>query len=171
MATRIRLQRHGKKGKPFYYIVAADQRSKRDGKFIERFGSYNPTTNPATIEMDFDRALHWVKVGADPSDTARAILSYRGVLHKAHLDKGVLKGAMTQEQADAKFAKWLEEKDGKNEGKKERLSKAADSDRKKRLAAEAEVSAKRAAELAAKANPPAAEESTSEESTEENSAE
>lgn len=153
MATRIRLQRHGKKGKPFFYIVAADSRSKRDGKYIERVGSYNPNTNPATIEIDFERTLHWVKVGAEPSDTAKAILSYKGVMYKNHLDKGVLKGALTQEQADAKFAKWLEEKEAKIQGKKDGLSKSADADRKKKLAAEAEANEKRAAELAAKLNP------------------
>ena len=110
MPTKIRLQRHGKKGKPFYQIVAADARAKRDGKFIEKLGIYNPNTNPATIEIDFEKTLQWVKSGAQPTDTMRAILSYKGVLYKDHLDRGVAKGAHTQEQADAKFEQWLNEK-------------------------------------------------------------
>ena len=110
MATRIRLQRHGKKGKPFFHIVVADSRARRDGRFIEKLGIYNPNTNPATIDLDFDRSVHWVSTGAQASDTARAILSYKGVLMKEHLMRGVLKGAMTQEQMEAKFAKWEEEK-------------------------------------------------------------
>lgn len=145
MAVRIRLQRHGKKGKPFYHIVVADGRSKRDGRYIERIGSYNPNVNPATIDLNFDRALHWVKVGADPSDTMRAILSYKGVLMKNHLDRGVIKGAMTQEQADAKFAKWLEEKEGKIAAKSDRVAKEAEDAKKKALAAESEALAKKQA--------------------------
>ena len=113
MATRIRLQRHGKKGKAFYHIVAADSRAKRDGKFIEKLGTYNPNTNPATIDMDFDRTLHWVQVGAEMTDTARAILSYKGVLYKNHLINGVKKGALTDEQVEERFAAWLKEKEDK----------------------------------------------------------
>ena len=119
MATKIRLQRFGKKGKPFFHVVVADSRSPRDGKFIERLGSYNPNTNPATIEINFERTLEWVNSGAQPTDTARAILSYKGVLYKKHLQGGVLKGALTVEQADAKFAQWLETKAAQIEGKKE----------------------------------------------------
>lgn len=145
MPAKIRLQRHGKKGKAFYYIVAADGRSKRDGRYIERFGSYNPNTNPATIEMDFDRALYWVKQGAQPTDTMRAMLSYRGVLYKNHLDRGVLKGALTQEEADKRFAKWMEEKQAKIDAKTEGLDKKAADERKERLAAEKAVSDARAA--------------------------
>lgn len=145
MATRIRLQRHGKKGKPFFHIVVADERSKRDGRFIEKLGTYNPNTNPATIDLNFDRSLHWVGVGAQPSDTARAILSYKGVLMKDHLQRGVQKGALTQEQAEAKFAKWLDEKYSKIEGKKTGLSKAREEEEKARLAAEREVNRARAA--------------------------
>ena len=145
MPAKIRLQRHGKKGKAFYYIVAADGRAKRDGRYIERFGSYNPNTNPATIEMDFDRALYWVKQGAQPTDTMRAMLSYRGVLYKNHLDRGVLKGAFTQEEADKRFAKWMEEKQGKIDAKAEGLDKKAAEERKARLAAEKAVSDARAA--------------------------
>ncbi|HET8829323.1 MAG TPA: 30S ribosomal protein S16, partial [Pelobium sp.] len=106
MATKIRLQRHGKKGKPFYYIVVADSRSPRDGKFIERLGSYNPNTNPATIVLNFDSDVKWVTTGATPTDTAKTILSNEGVLYKKHLNGGITKGALTQEQADAKFATW-----------------------------------------------------------------
>ena len=97
MATKIRLQRHGKKGKPFYYVVVADSRAPRDGRFIERLGSYNPNTNPATIDINFDKTLDWVNKGAQPTDTCRAILSYKGVLYKKHLEGGVKKGALTAE--------------------------------------------------------------------------
>ena len=123
MATKIRLQRSGKKGKPFYHVVVADARAPRDGKFIERLGSYNPNTNPATIEINFEKALDWVNKGAQPTDTCRAILSYKGILYKKHLEGGVKKGALTEEQAEAKFAQWLEGKAIKIEGKKEILSK------------------------------------------------
>ncbi len=163
MAVRIRLQRHGKKGRPFYHIVIADGRSKRDGRYIERIGSYNPNINPAIIDLDFDRALHWVKVGAEPSDTMRAILSYKGVLMKNHLDRGVIKGAMTQDQAEAKFAKWLDEKENKISSKTDNLKKAEDAARKKAFDIESETLAKRqalqneAAEAAAAAAAPAPE--------------
>jgi len=157
MPTKIRLQRHGKKRYAFYHVVVADSRAPRDGKFIEKLGTYNPNNNPATIDIDFDRALHWVKTGAQPTDTCKALLSYKGVIHKNHLDKGVLKGAMTQEQADKKFAAWLEEKGGKIDGKKDALAKAADAEAKARFAAEQEANAKKAAEVAAK-NAPLAEE-------------
>lgn len=145
MAVRIRLQRHGKKGRPFYHIVIADGRSKRDGRYIERIGSYNPNINPAIIDLDFDRSLHWVKVGAEPSDTMRAILSYKGVLMKNHLDRGVIKGAMTQDQAEAKFAKWLDEKENKISSKTDNLKKAEDAARKKAFDIESETLAKRQA--------------------------
>ena len=150
MPTKIRLQRHGKKGKPFYQIVAADARAKRDGKFIEKLGIYNPNTNPATIEIDFEKTLQWVKSGAQPTDTMRAILSYKGVLYKDHLDRGVAKGAHTQEQADAKFEQWLNEKQSKIQGKADGLAKAAADEAKKRLAAEKEVNETRAKAIAAK---------------------
>lgn len=154
MPTKIRLQRHGKKRFAFYHVVVADSRAPRDGKFIEKLGTYNPNTNPATIDIDFDRTLHWFKTGAQPTDTCKALLSYKGVVYKNHLDKGVLKGAMTQEQADKKFAAWLEEKAGKIDGKKDKLAKAADADAKARFAAEQEANAKKAAEVAAKMAPP-----------------
>jgi small subunit ribosomal protein S16 len=127
MATRIRLQRHGKKGKPFFHVVAADARSKRDGKFIEKLGTYNPNTNPATIEINFDRTLHWVQVGAEMSDTARALLSYKGILYKNHLVNGVKKGALTAEEVETRFAVWEAEKATKIEAKKDVLGKNADS--------------------------------------------
>ena len=145
MSVKIRLQRHGKKGKPFYWIVAADARSKRDGRFLEKLGIYNPNTNPATIDLNVDQAVQWLHNGAQPTDTARAILSYKGALMKHHLDGGVRKGALTQEQADAKLAKWLEEKAGKVTAKKEGLSKAQEAAKAKALKAEKEANDKRAA--------------------------
>ncbi|OYQ43787.1 30S ribosomal protein S16 [Flavobacterium aurantiibacter] len=168
MAVKIRLQRHGKKGKPFYWVVAADARSKRDGRYLEKLGTYNPNTNPATIDLNIDNAVQWLHNGAQPTDTARAILSYKGVLLKHHLDGGVRKGALTQEQADAKFAAWLEEKAGKVDAKKDNLSKAKADAKAKALAAEKAVNEKRAnaaaeAEAAAKAEAEAAENAAAEE--------
>ena len=144
MSVKIRLQRHGKKGKPFYWIVAADARAKRDGKFLEKIGTYNPTTNPATIDLNLDQAVQWLHNGAQPTDTARAILSYKGALLKHHLDGGVRKGALTQEQADAKLAKWIEEKASKVESKKEGLTKKQQEAKEKALKAEKEANEKRA---------------------------
>ncbi|GAA4203787.1 hypothetical protein GCM10022289_20600 [Pedobacter jeongneungensis] len=166
MATKIRLQRFGKKGKPFFHVVVADSRSPRDGKFIERLGSYNPNTNPATIEINFEKTLAWVNNGAEPTDTARAILSYKGVLYKKHLEGGVKKGALTQEQADEKFAAWLDAKSGKISGKSEGLAASKADLRKAALAAEAKKKEDRAAAIAAK-NAPVAEEVVEEEATEE----
>ncbi len=148
MATKIRLARHGKKGKPFYHIVTADSRAKRDGRYIERIGSYNPNTNPATIDIDIDRAMYWVGVGAQPTDTVRAMLSYKGVLYKNHLLNGVKKGALTNEQAEEKFAKWLSEKEAKIENKISSLAKEEDKTAKAKLASEKEKSEARAAALA-----------------------
>ena len=165
MATKIRLQRHGKKGRPFYYIVVADARAPRDGRFIERLGSYNPNTNPATIDINFDKTLDWVNSGAQPTDTCRAILSYKGVLYKKHLQGGVKKGALTDEQAEAKFTAWLEQKDGKITGKKDNLGKAKEDARKAALAAEAKKKEDRAAAIVAKNTLPA--EEVAEEVTEE----
>ena len=124
MPVKIRLQRHGKKGKPYYWIVAADSRSKRDGKYLEKLGAYNPNTNPATIELDVNGAVQWLQNGAQPTDTAKAILSYKGAMLKNHLAGGVRKGALTEEQAEEKFNAWLEEKASKVEAKTEGLSKA-----------------------------------------------
>jgi small subunit ribosomal protein S16 len=148
MSVKIRLQRHGKKGKPFYWVVAADARSKRDGKYLEKIGTYNPNTNPATIELNIDSAVQWLHNGAQPTDTAKAILSYKGALLKHHLDGGVRKGALTQEQADAKLATWLEAKAGKVDSKKEGLSKAESAVKAKALKAEKEANAKRIAAAA-----------------------
>ena len=145
MSVKIRLQRHGKKGKPFYWVVAADARSKRDGKYLEKIGTYNPNTNPATIDLDLDSAVKWLHNGAQPTDTAKAILSYKGALLKHHLDGGIRKGALTQEQADAKLAAWLEAKAGKVDNKKEGLTKAQADVKAKALKAEKEVNAKRLA--------------------------
>lgn len=149
MSVKIRLQRHGKKGKPFYWIVAADARAKRDGKFLEKLGTYNPTANPAIIDLNLDKAVQWLHNGAQPTDTARAILSYKGALLKHHLDGGVRKGALTQEQADAKLAKWLEEKAGKVDAKKDGLSKKQAEAKAKALKAEKEANEKRLAKAAA----------------------
>ena len=139
MSVKIRLQRHGKKGKPFYHIVVADARASRDGKFIEKIGTYNPITNPAVIELNVDSAVKWLENGAQPTDTARAILSYKGVLYKRHLQGGVAKGAFDQEAADSKFAAWLEGKDKQVLGKKDGLAKSKDDAKKAALDAEAKV--------------------------------
>ena len=171
MSVKIRLQRHGKKGKPFYWIVAADARSKRDGRFLEKIGTYNPTANPAIIDLNLDKAVQWLHNGAQPTDTARAILSYKGALLKHHLDGGVRKGALTQEQADAKLAQWLDEKNSKVEAKKDGLSKKQAEAKAVALKAEKEANEKRmnAAAEAAKAAEAeaAAEAATAEEATEE----
>ena len=148
MPVKIRLQRHGKKGKPFFWIVAADSRAKRDGKFLDKIGTYNPNTNPATIDLNLDSAVQWLHNGAQPTDTARAILSYKGALLKHHLDGGVNKGALTQEQADAKLAAWLDEKTGKVTSKKEGLTKAQEKARVEALKAEKVANEKRAAAAA-----------------------
>jgi small subunit ribosomal protein S16 len=154
MATKIRLQRFGKKGKPFYHVVVADARAPRDGKFIERLGSYNPNTNPATIEINFEKALDWINKGAEPTDTCRALLSYKGILYKKHLEGGVKKGALTAEQADTKFAEWLQGKEGKIEGKKDSLTKSKDEVKKAALAAELKKKEEMAAAIVAKNTPP-----------------
>ena len=159
MSVKIRLQRHGKKQKPFYWVVAADARSKRDGKYLEKIGTYNPNTNPATIELNLDSAVKWLHNGAQPTDTAKAILSYKGALLKHHLDGGIRKGALTQEQADAKLAAWLDAKAGKVDAKKEGLTKAQAADKAKAFKAEQDVNAKR---LAAAATPAVEEEATEE---------
>jgi small subunit ribosomal protein S16 len=144
MPVKIRLQRHGKKGKPFYWIVAADARSKRDGKFLEKLGIYNPNTDPATIEVKVDNSVEWLNNGAQPTDTARAILSYKGVLLKHHLMGGVRKGALTEEQAEEKFNAWLAEKEKSVASKVSGLDKVKADAKAKALAAEKEVNEKRA---------------------------
>ncbi|MBR5855804.1 MAG: 30S ribosomal protein S16 [Bacteroidales bacterium] len=148
MAVKIRLARHGKKNYAFYHIVAADTRAPRDGRFIELIGTYNPNTNPATIVMNDERALYWLNVGAQPTDTCRRILSYKGILLKKHLNGGVAKGALTQEQADAKFNAWVAEKEAKISNKKTGLIQSANAAKKAALEAEAKVNAERAAEIA-----------------------
>ncbi len=160
MPVKIRLQRHGKKGKPFYWVVAADARSKRDGKYLEKLGTYDPNTNPATIDLNVDGAVQWLHNGAQPTDTARAILSYKGALLKHHLDGGVRKGAMTQEQADEKLTIWMDEKAGKVDSKKEGLTKAQTETKAKAFKAEQDANAKRKA-----AAQPQAEEAPEDEAT------
>ena len=145
MSVKIRLQRHGKKGKPFYWIVAADARSKRDGKYLAKLGIYNPNTNPATIELNVDGAVEWLQNGAQPTDTAKAILSYKGALLKNHLAGGVRKGALTEEQAEAKFTAWLDEKGNKVQAKADGLSQAEADAKAKAFAAEQAVNEARIA--------------------------
>lgn len=144
MPVKIRLQRHGKKGKPFYWIVAADARAKRDGKFLEKLGIYNPNTNPATIELNLDNSVQWLQNGAQPTDTARAILSYKGVLLKHHLLGGLRKGALTEEQVEEKFDAWLKEKEASVAAKVGGLDKAKAEAKAAALKAEKEVNEKRA---------------------------
>ena len=136
MPVKIRLQRHGKKGKPFYWIVAADARSKRDGKYLEKLGTYNPNFNPAKIEINVDGTVQWLQNGAQPTDTVKSILSYKGILLKNHLVGGVRKGALTEEQAEAKFQAWIEDKSTKIDAKKSDLEKAVDAEKSKIFEAE-----------------------------------
>jgi small subunit ribosomal protein S16 len=151
MAVKIRLQRRGKKNFAFFHIVVADSRSPRDGRFIEQIGSYNPNTNPATIVLDAERALAWLNVGAQPSLVCRRILSYEGVLLRKHLNGGIAKGALTQEQADAKWNAWKAQRDAKISSKVEGLEKAAEAKEKAAVAEERKVNQARAEELAKKA--------------------
>jgi small subunit ribosomal protein S16 len=122
MAVKLKLQRHGRKKRPFYHVVVADGRAPRDGRFIERLGSYDPTTNPATINIDVTKAVAWLQKGAQPTDTVRAILSYKGAIYKNHLANGVRKGAFTEEEAEERFNKWMEDKHGLIEAKREKLA-------------------------------------------------
>ena len=149
MPVKIRLQRHGKKGKPFYWIVAADVRSKRDGKYLEKLGVYNPVTQPATIELDVDSSVKWLRNGAQPTDTAKRILSYKGAMMKKHLLAGVDKGALTEEEAEKKFQAWLSEKEDKITSSTDKVAKAKEAEKQKALDAEREVNAKREAEAKA----------------------
>lgn len=148
MSVKIRLQRHGKKGKPFFHIVVADARARRDGRFIEKLGTYNPITNPATIDLNVDSAVKWLNNGAQPTDTARAILSYKGVLYKKHLQGGVAKGAFDEAEAEKRFGAWLESKEQKVQGKVEGLSKAQADAKKAALEAEVKVNEARVAAAA-----------------------
>lgn len=141
MSTKIRLARHGRKGRPFYHVVIADSRAPRDGKYIEKVGTYDPNTNPATIDLNFDRALYWLQVGAQPTDTARKILSYKGVLLKKHLLEGVKKGAFDEAVADTRFEAWMKEREAKVQAKITKLAQEGDVVAKNRLEAEAKVRA------------------------------
>jgi len=158
MPVKIRLQRHGKKGKPFYWVVAADARAKRDGRYLEKIGTYNPNTNPATVNLDVDAAVKWLENGAQPTDTARTLLSYRGALLKHHLQGGVRKGALTQEGADAKFEAWLEQKDVLIQAKVDGLSKEDAKAKANAFAAEKAVNEKRVSDAKALVDEAAAEE-------------
>ena len=145
MAVKIRLQRHGKKGKPFYWIVAADARAKRDGRYLQKLGTYNPNVNPASINLNVDDAVKWIQFGAQPTNTAKTILSHEGVLLKNHLLNGVKKGAFSEEVAEEKFQAWLSEKQSSVDGKKAKLDKDAANKRDKALQLEKEASDKRKA--------------------------
>lgn len=180
MPVKIRLKREGRKKKPFYHIVIADGRAPRDGRFIEKIGYYNPNTNPATIELEFDKALSWLQKGAQPTDTCRAILSYKGVLYKNHLLKGAQKGAFSEEEAEKRFKAWMEDKEARIAAKAERVRKGKADEKKQRLTEEAKVNQARAEEIAkkqsklveeiAKAAEGETEESVSEEAVEETQA-
>ena len=158
MAVKIRLQRHGKKGKPFYWIVAADARSKRDGKYLEKIGTYDPNQKPASIDLDFDSALSWLANGAQPTSTAKSILSYTGVLLKRHLDGGVKKGAFTEEEAKKRFDKWMKEKSAKVEKKIEDVKAALESNKKEARDREEEYRKKKLEDAKSAADAKAAEE-------------
>ncbi len=156
MAVKIRLARRGRKKLALYDVVVADARAPRDGRFIEKIGTYNPLTNPATIDIQDDRAFHWMMNGAQPTDTVKAMLSYRGVLLKKHLQIGVVKGALTQEQADQKHADWLKSKENKIQSKKDTLSKSKQDAAKARKEAESKVREARAEAIRKKAEAAAA---------------
>jgi small subunit ribosomal protein S16 len=148
MAVKIRLARKGRKKKAYYHIIVADSRAPRDGRFIEKLGSYNPITDPATIEINFDKALDWLQKGAQPTETCRAILSYKGILMKKHLLEGVKKGAFNEEEAEKRFQAWMKEKETKVEKKVAGLEKSQEDEKNMRLEAERKISEARAAELA-----------------------
>ena len=150
MAVKIRLARKGRKKKAYYHIVVADSRAPRDGRFIEKLGIYNPITDPATIEIDFDKALGWLQKGAQPTDTCRAILSYRGIMMKKHLLEGVKKGAFNEEEAENRFQAWMKEKDAKIEMKLAGIEKSEEQSKTSQLEAEKKINEARAAELAKK---------------------
>ena len=143
MSVRIRLQRHGKKGKPFYWIVAADQRSKRDGKYLEKLGTYDPNFNPPIVDLNIDASVNWIQLGAQPSDTAKSIMSKEGVLLKNHLLNGVKKGALSQEDADKKFEDWINDRNKKTDDKLSQIQKDLYEKKKKEMALEKEASEKR----------------------------
>ena len=165
MATKIRLQRHGRKAYPFYKIVVADSRAPRDGKFIEKIGTYNPNTDPATVDLDFDRALYWLNTGAQPSDTARSILSHEGVLLKKHLLAGVKKGAFDEATAEAKFEAWKAKKDALEAEQAANKAKAAEVAAKKQAEAEAKAAAEAPEEVVEAAPAEQVEETPAQEET------
>ncbi len=148
MSVKIRLARHGRKQHAYYHIVVANSRAPRDGRFIERIGSYNPNTNPATIDLDFEKAISWLYKGAQPTDTTRSILSHQGVLMKKHLLDGAKKGAFSEAEAELKFEAWMKEKDAKIQASKEKMTSAQLEEKKARLKAEAKVNEARLAEIA-----------------------
>ena len=150
MAVKIRLARKGRKKLAYYHIVVADSRSPRDGRYVEKIGTYNPLTDPATIELDFDKALGWLQNGALPSETCRAILSYKGVLIKKHLLEGVKKGAFDEAEATKRFEEWMKQNESKIEIKKSGLEKSKDDELEKMLTAEKKINEARAARLAKK---------------------
>ncbi len=150
MPAKMRLQRRGKKGRPFYHIVIADGRAPRDGRFIEKLGTYNPLTRPAEINIDFDRAMYWLQNGVQPSDTCRAILSYKGLIYKNHLMNGVKKGAMTEAQAEAKFQEWLEQKEQKVQSTKKDFELQTKNEFKKRLDQESKINQAKSEAIAKK---------------------
>ena len=150
MATKIRLQRHGRKGYAYYHIVVSDSRAPRDGKFIERLGAYNPNTNPATIDLNFERALYWVQVGAQPTDTTRNILSREGVMMKNHLLGGVKKGAFSLEDAETKFEAWKKSKDSSLNAVRVSVKDAERAENKKRLESEIAINKAKEDEIAKK---------------------
>lgn len=158
MATKIRLARHGRRNRPFYHIVVADSRAPRDGRYIERLGYYNPIADPAEVKLDFERALHWVQVGAQPTDTARNILSKEGVMMKHHLLNGAKKGAFSEEEAEKKFQAWKEEKEKKLESLSEKRAQEEEAEMKKRLEAEKKINEARQEQLAKQQAEAAAEE-------------
>ena len=166
MPVKIRLSKKGRKKLPYYHIVVADSRAPRDGKFVERIGLYNPQTNPATIELNFDSALDWLQKGAQPTDTCRAILSEKGVMMKKHLLEGAKKGAFTAEEAESRFQKWVSEKEDKARSQADKISKGKAADAKKRLEAETKVKEAKAQELAKKLKAQAEEARTADEVTE-----
>ena len=176
MPTKIRLQRRGRKKRPFYHIVIADGRAPRDGKYIESIGTYNPLTTPATIDLDQDKALNWLKNGAQPTETVRTILKHKGVMYRMHLNKGVAKGALTQEQADEKFQTWLKEKEEKIQSKITEVRDQQKSQEKERFDAETKlkedrlkaIAERKAKELEAEVKEKAAEQEAEETIEEEN---
>lgn len=150
MSVKMRLARHGRKRYAYYHIVVADSRAPRDGRYIERIGTYNPNSNPAKIDLDFDKAYDWLTKGAQPTDTVRAILSYKGVLYKKHLMGGVKKGAFDEAEAEKRLDNWMTQKDAKIQAKIDRLAGDADAEYKKQLAAEVKANEEKAAAIAAK---------------------